>query len=171
MNRCTIDGQLTNGGRLSGVQKLTKLIALPRHDEVTHSSSPRNSWPYGGVSIQVFDSFNSKSFLSSLPFLTTFTPLPLYSIFNQAMPQLLNRTMTSTSTSADTATATSGQDPAFELDETTTQYLQSRADQLICVACGTQFAETERSKLTNCHICDDRKSLLFHVLLISQRPN
>lgn len=87
------------------------------------------------------------------------------------MPQLLNRTMTSTSTSANAATATSGQDPAFELDETTTQYLQSRADQLICVACGTQFSETEKSKLANCHICDDRKSLLFHVVLISQQPH
>lgn len=59
------------------------------------------------------------------------------------------------------------------LDPEVVRILQSRDDKLICVACGTQFAETDRAKLTNCHICDDRKSSLpqiLHVFVVPACP-
>lgn len=73
--------------------------------------------------------------------------------------------MTSTTTAADTAAVTSGQvqDPSFGLDESTLDLLYSRDDQLICKACGTQY---DKSGLTNCLICDDRKLLSLHVVLM-----
>lgn len=50
--------------------------------------------------------------------------------------------------------------PLEGLDETTLKALHARDEQLICNACGVQYAETDSARLMECKICEDPRQFV-----------